>query len=227
MNRLRCHKRHLKRHLWPSHIKLNCYVRNHKDNCVSDNLITRKITLTSEGDWNTFSYEFKWNLGNRILKYKNEETYKRFQRRSQCLSYVGIRFWQGFGCLESTAVNPAKAALSKREEANQKMHHAYFFCHIFLSIVYGKHTANHWCCAKRSITNCSSERPARQDQANTLAQRAIVCYSDSFHAVLAWSCWQAKYQCCTATVTVVIYTPPKWSSQGTLVQNEIVSFKNY
>ena len=31
-------------------------------------------------------------------------------------------------------------------------------------------------------------------------------YSDSFHAVLAWSCGQAKDQCCTATITVVVYT---------------------
>ena len=29
--------------------------------------------------------------------------------------------------------------------------------------------------------------------------------SDSFHAVLAWSCGRAKCQCCTATVTVVVY----------------------
>ena len=29
-------------------------------------------------------------------------------------------------------------------------------------------------------------------------------YSDSFHAVLAWSCGHAKYKCCTATVTVVV-----------------------
>ena len=32
--------------------------------------------------------------------------------------------------------------------------------------------------------------------------------SDSFHAVLAWSCGRAKCQCCTATVTVVVYS---WS----------------
>ena len=25
----------------------------------------------------------------------------------------------------------------------------------------GQHTSNRWCCAKRSITNCSGERPAR------------------------------------------------------------------
>ena len=30
-------------------------------------------------------------------------------------------------------------------------------------------------------------------------------YSDSFHAVLAWSCQRAKFQCCTATVTVDVY----------------------
>ena len=30
--------------------------------------------------------------------------------------------------------------------------------------------------------------------------------SDSFHAVLAWSCGRAKCQCCTATVTVVVYS---------------------
>ena len=30
-------------------------------------------------------------------------------------------------------------------------------------------------------------------------------YSDSFHAVLAWSCGRAKCQFCTATVTVVVY----------------------
>ena len=30
-------------------------------------------------------------------------------------------------------------------------------------------------------------------------------YSNLFHAVLTWSCGQAKYQCWTATVTVVVY----------------------
>ena len=30
-------------------------------------------------------------------------------------------------------------------------------------------------------------------------------YSDSFQAVFAWSCGRAKCQCCTATVTVVVY----------------------
>ena len=29
--------------------------------------------------------------------------------------------------------------------------------------------------------------------------------SDSFHAALAWSCGRAKFQCCTALVTVVVY----------------------
>ena len=29
--------------------------------------------------------------------------------------------------------------------------------------------------------------------------------SDSFHALLAWSCGRAKGQCCTATVTVAVY----------------------
>ena len=29
-------------------------------------------------------------------------------------------------------------------------------------------------------------------------------HSDSFHAVLAWTCGLAKSQCCTATVTVVV-----------------------
>ena len=29
--------------------------------------------------------------------------------------------------------------------------------------------------------------------------------SDSFHAVLAWSCGRAKCQCCIATVMVVVY----------------------
>ena len=31
-------------------------------------------------------------------------------------------------------------------------------------------------------------------------------YSDSFHAVLALSCGRVKFQCCTATVTVVVYS---------------------
>ena len=30
-------------------------------------------------------------------------------------------------------------------------------------------------------------------------------YSDLFHAVLAFSCGLAKFQCCIATVTVVVY----------------------
>ena len=30
-------------------------------------------------------------------------------------------------------------------------------------------------------------------------------YSNSFHAMLALSCGPAKFQCCTATVTVVVY----------------------
>ena len=34
-------------------------------------------------------------------------------------------------------------------------------------------TANRWCCAKRSITNCPDELPVRQGQANSLAQRVM------------------------------------------------------
>ena len=45
-----------------------------------------------------------------------------------------------------------------------------------------------------SITDCSGERPATS-----------YIRSDSFHAVLALSCGRAKCQCCTATLTVVVY----------------------
>ena len=34
-------------------------------------------------------------------------------------------------------------------------------------------------------------------------------YNDSFHAVLAWICGRAKCQCCTATVTFVVYSPTR------------------
>ena len=44
----------------------------------------------------------------------------------------------------------------------------------------------------------------QQGRARLTRLRNELC-SDSFHAVLAWSCGRAKCQCCTATVTVVIY----------------------
>ena len=45
----------------------------------------------------------------------------------------------------------------------------------------------------------------QQGRARLTRLRNELC-SDSFHAVLAWSCGRAKCQCCTATVTVVVYT---------------------
>ena len=44
----------------------------------------------------------------------------------------------------------------------------------------------------------------QQGRARLTCLRNELC-SDSFHAVLAWSCGRAKCQCCTATVTVVVY----------------------
>ena len=66
-----------------------------------------------------------------------------------------------------------------------------------------QYTANRWCFAKRSITNCPVECPAR------LTRLRNELYSDSFHAVLAWNCGRAKCQCCAATVTVVVYMNQK------------------
>ena len=45
----------------------------------------------------------------------------------------------------------------------------------------------------------------QQGRAGLTRLRNELC-SDSFHAVLAWSCGRAKCQCCTATVTVVVYS---------------------
>ena len=55
-------------------------------------------------------------------------------------------------------------------------------------------------------------------QLTTYSKSLMLCNelcSDSFHAMLAWKCGRAKYQCCTATVTVVVYIPrdikmPMW-----------------
>ena len=41
-------------------------------------------------------------------------------------------------------------------------------------------------------------------------------YSDSFHAVLAWSCRPAKCQCCAARVTIVVYRWWKSAAISTL-----------
>ena len=68
--------------------------------------------------------------------------------------------------------------------------------------VFWQHTANRWCCAKRSIIIVRAS--FQQDRARLIRLRNELC-SDSFHAVLAWSCGRAKWQCCTATVTVVVY----------------------
>ena len=43
----------------------------------------------------------------------------------------------------------------------------------------------------------------QQGRARLTRLRNELC-SDSFHAVLAWSCGRAKCQCCAATVTVVV-----------------------
>ena len=48
-----------------------------------------------------------------------------------------------------------------------------------------------------------------QGRARITRLRKELC-SDSFHPVLAWSCGRAKCQCCTATLTVVVYR--KWLS---------------
>ena len=45
----------------------------------------------------------------------------------------------------------------------------------------------------------------QQGRARLTRLRNELC-SDSFHAVLAWSCGRAKCQYFTATVTVVVYT---------------------
>ena len=44
----------------------------------------------------------------------------------------------------------------------------------------------------------------QQGRARLTRLRNELC-SDSFHAVLAWSCGPAKCQCCAPTVTVVVY----------------------
>ena len=44
----------------------------------------------------------------------------------------------------------------------------------------------------------------QQGSARLTRLRNELC-SDSFHAMLAWSCRRVKCQCCTATGTVVVY----------------------
>ena len=79
---------------------------------------------------------------------------------------------------------------------------------------YGQHTANHWCCSKRSITNCSGELPGT----TRLSRLHNELFSDSFHAVIAWISRPAKCQCCIATVTVFVYRPTVLWRHITLVQ---------
>ena len=48
-------------------------------------------------------------------------------------------------------------------------------------------------------------RASVQQSRTRLTRLRNELHSDSFHAVLAWSCGLAKCQYCTATVAVVVY----------------------
>ena len=57
------------------------------------------------------------------------------------------------------------------------------------------------------IIRASVQQFCQQCRTRLTRLRNELVYSDSFHAVLAWSCRKAKCQCCTATVTFVVYWP--------------------
>ena len=70
-------------------------------------------------------------------------------------------------------------------------------------------------------------RASVQQGSTRLRRLGIELYSDSFHAVLAFSCGRAKCQCCIRTVTVDVYRSVTIERAGVkLISNRLSTTRN-